>query len=73
VFGARLLVGRQWSADLFEKYAAELGQPLVDKTPGGRRVKGWRAHCSRSGARLLVASLVPLAPAYPLPFMEVAA
>lgn len=69
VFGARWLVDKPWSKPGFEAFLHALGTPKVDVTPSGRKLIAPRATVLEA-APLLAAALLPLAPAYPLPFYE---
>lgn len=72
VFGQGFFVGSAWSRPAFEALLAGFGQAKVEVAPGGRRV----AIANAQGvelARLLAAALLPLAPKYPSPYVEVGA
>jgi len=69
VLGARWLVDKPWSKGAFEAFLHALGAPKVEVTPSGRKVIAPRATVLEA-APLLAAALLPLAPAYPLPFFE---
>ena len=70
VFGPNFLIGTDWSPDKFEVYLAQ-GKPKQTVTPAGRKVELADASPEKA-APLLAAALLPLAPAYPMPFIEVA-
>jgi len=69
VFGEGFFVGSAWSKGAFERFLAPFGKPKVEVTPGGRLVAAAKAHGIEL-ARLLAAALLPLAPKYPLPYVE---
>ena len=69
VFGDGFFVGSAWSKSAFEALLAPLGKPRVEATPGGRLVVAQKAQGIEL-ARLLAAALLPLAPKYPLPYVE---
>ena len=68
--GPALQAGPAWSRAAFEARLGSLGKPKVEGTTAGRKllvtaVSPWEA------APLLAAALMPLAPSYPLPYIEV--
>jgi hypothetical protein len=67
--GEHLAIGHPWSADAFAKRLAAFGNPKVEVTPGGRRLKAKKL-APLDAARLLAAALLPLAEKYPLPYLE---
>lgn len=69
VLGPRFLVGKPWSKPALEATLASLGAPKTAVTPAGRRVEA-RGVSGLEAAPLLAAALLPLGPAYPLPFIE---
>lgn len=71
VFGGSFLVGSEWSKGALEAMLSALGAPSYDITPAGRKL-GAQALGATDAAPLLAAALLPLAPAYPLPFVELA-
>lgn len=70
VLGARFLVAREWSQAAFESMLASLATPKVAITPAGRKIDARNAPPVEA-ALLLCAALLPIAPAYPLPYIEV--
>jgi hypothetical protein len=70
VLGPHFLVGTPWSKQAFEAAVGKLGKPKVTVTPAGRKFELAGASPIEA-APLLVAALLPLAPAYPMPFIEV--
>jgi hypothetical protein len=72
VLGTRYLVERPWSRTALETMLTSLGSPQVSVTPKGREVAA-RAPSAADAAPLLFAALLPLAPSYPLPHLEVKA
>ena len=71
VLGNRYLVERPWSRAAFEALLQGLGAPKVTVTPSGRHITA-RNVAPADAAPLLFAALLPLALAYPLPYIEVA-
>lgn len=71
VLGARFLAAGRWSKSDFSSLLEGLGAPKVAITPAGRQVDV-RAAPPAEAVLLLAAALLPLAPAYPLPYLEVA-
>jgi hypothetical protein len=71
VLGPHFLVGTPWSPRALEAMLANLGKPKVTITPAGRKVELTEPSASKA-APLLAAALLPLAAAYPMPFVEVA-
>jgi hypothetical protein len=71
VLGVRYLVERPWSKPAFEVLLQSLGSPMVTVTPSGRQVAGHGASPA-DAAPLLFGALLPLAPDYPLPYVETA-
>lgn len=71
VLGPHFLVGTPWSPRGLEAMLADLGKPKVTITPAGRKVELPDA-LPQQAAPLLAAALLPLASAYPMPFVEVA-
>jgi hypothetical protein len=69
VLGPRYIVGSGWSRGTFETMLGKLGQPKVQVTPSGRKLETKEASAAEL-APLLAAALLPLGPAYPLPFAE---
>ncbi len=69
VLGPRYLVERPWSKSSLETLLKGLSAPTVAVTPAGRQVSAIAASPA-DAAPLLFAALVPLAPAYPLPYIE---
>lgn len=69
VFGESFFVGSAWSKGSFETLLASFGKPKSEPTPGGRLVAAPKAQGIEL-ARLLAAALLPLAPKYPLPYVE---
>jgi len=69
VFGASFFVGSAWSKAAFETLLGGFGKPKVEVTPSGRLVSAAKAQGVEL-ARLLSAALLPLAPKYPLPYVE---
>jgi hypothetical protein len=69
VLGPRFLVERPWSTAALEELLGGLGAPTVSVTPSGRQVSA-RAASPADAAPLLFAALLPLAAAYPLPYVE---
>jgi hypothetical protein len=69
VLGPRFLAGRPWSEDTFVAMLGALGKPKVTITPIGRQVEARGAPAAEL-VPLLAAALLPLAPAYPLPYVE---
>jgi len=67
VLGPHCIVGK---AGAFEKMIAALPRPKVEVTPSGRKILAKAAPAAEAAA-LLAAALLPLALAYPLPFLEV--
>lgn len=72
VLGAHYLVERPWSKPAFEQLLTSLGAPSVSVTPSGRHVSA-RNIAPSDAAPLLFAALLPLGPAYPLPYVETTA
>jgi hypothetical protein len=72
VLGPRFVADKPWTKSSFEGLLSKLGAPKVTITPGGRQLDG-RAASPTEAASLLAAALLPLAPAYPLPFLELPA
>jgi hypothetical protein len=68
VFGPRFILGKPWSRASFEALLTSLGTPKTTATPAGRQVDA-RGVSPLEAAPLLAAALLPLAPAYPLPFL----
>ena len=71
VLGEHFRVGMDWDQREFEKHLAALAKPKVSVTPAGRKLE-LAATSPEEAALLLAAALLPLAPAYPMPFIEVA-
>ncbi len=71
VLGPHFLVGTSWSPHALEAMLANLGKPKVSITPAGRKVELPDALPQQAAPRL-AAALLPLAAAYPMPFVEVA-
>ena len=69
VLGPRFIADKAWSKSSFETLLSKLGTPKLTITPGGRQLDA-RAASPTEAASLLAAALLPLAPAYPLPFLE---
>ena len=69
VLGIRYIAGQPWSKATLETLLKRLGAPKVTETPTGRQVS-LRAASAADAAPLLFAALLPLAAAYPLPYME---
>lgn len=71
VLGNALAIGYEWSPEAFAERLRSLGtaKPKVEITPGGRRLKS-KGLGPLEAARQLAAALLPLAPKYPLPFLE---
>lgn len=69
VFGDSFFVGKAWSKPAFEALLSPFGKPKVEATPGGRLLTAPKAQGIEL-ARLLAAALLPLAPKYPLPYVE---
>ena len=70
VFGSGYLVGKPWSKEGLEAKLSSFGKPQVQIAPGGREVQAKGARGVEL-ARLLASALLPLAPKYPLPYVEV--
>jgi len=70
VFGARFLVGTEWSKKPFEAMLAGLARPKVTVAPSGRQLVDV-GNSPLEAARNLAAALVPLPDDYPMPFTEV--
>jgi len=71
VLGPRYLAERAWSKPTFEALLQGLASPKVSVTPSGRQVAAQHVGPS-DAAPLLFAALLPLGPAYPLPYVETA-
>ena len=71
VLGPRYSVGGTWSGPKLEASLRALGAPRVEVVPNGRLIAAKAASVPEAAA-LLAAALVPLAPTYPLPYIEVA-
>lgn len=69
--GDHLAIGYPWSADAFAKRLAAFGNPKVEVTRVGRRVKAKKL-APLEAAQALAAALLPLAEKYPLPYLEAA-
>ncbi len=65
-----LIAGTPWSKAGFEAELAKLGKPKVVTEPGYRRVDT-KVGSPVEACMLLAAALLPLAPKYPLPAIEV--
>jgi len=70
VLGPRFLVGQPWSTESFTALLEGLGAPKVSITPAGRQLDV-RATPPAEAVPLLAAALLPLAPDYPLPYIEI--
>jgi hypothetical protein len=69
VLGSGFLVGSMWAKPSFQAWLAKLGAVEIEVTPGGRKLKSSPSRPS-DAAPLLAAALAPLAPSYPLPYLE---
>jgi hypothetical protein len=69
VLGPHFIVGKPGA---FDKLLASLPKPKVERTPSGRKLQA-KAAPPAEAAALLAAALRPLAPSYPLPFLELEA
>ncbi|MCC6811531.1 MAG: BREX-6 system BrxE protein [Deltaproteobacteria bacterium] len=65
--GLRDVVASRWNKDSFSAWMTQLGHADAVSAPAGRRLKGEPPREIDQAARMLVAALHPLAPAYPLP------
>ena len=65
--GLTSVIREDWDADAFAKWAAPDGSPNAKTTPAGRQLSGAPPADPVEAARQLVAALVPLGEAYPLP------
>lgn len=69
VLGPRYLASRPWSKTSLEALLRSLATPTVVVTPAGRQVKASAASAA-DAAPMLFAALLPLASAYPVPYIE---
>lgn len=69
VFGEGFLPASPWSRDAFESMLGRAGKEKAEITPAGRKI-ALRLATPPDAAARLASALLPLAPAYPLPFAE---